>query len=68
MTLAAYTSSREGEERHLGNGSYSARGARCSPRAWATGIPLHLLHVLLGLKPVDNRLLVDKRPFYKKER
>jgi hypothetical protein len=31
----------------------------CSPQAWATGAPLLLLRVLLGLEPVGNRLLVD---------
>ena len=37
----------------------------CSPQAWATGAPLLLLHVLLGLEPVGNRLLVD--PAFPKE-
>jgi glycogen debranching enzyme len=31
----------------------------CSPQAWATGAPLLLLRTLLGLEPVDGRLLVD---------
>jgi glycogen debranching enzyme len=31
----------------------------CSPQAWATGAPLLLLRALLGLEPVDGRLLVD---------
>ena len=31
----------------------------CSPQAWATGAPLLLLRVLLGLEPLGNRLLVD---------
>lgn len=31
----------------------------CSPQAWATGTPLLLLRVLLGLEPVGDRLLVD---------
>src|SRR5262249_34825166 len=31
----------------------------CSPQAWATGTPLLLLRVLLGLEPVGGRLLVD---------
>ncbi|MEZ0228128.1 MAG: glycogen debranching N-terminal domain-containing protein [Planctomycetota bacterium] len=31
----------------------------CSPQAWATGTPLLLLRVLLGLEPVKGRLLVD---------
>jgi glycogen debranching enzyme len=31
----------------------------CSPQAWATGAPLLLLRVLLGLEPMDGRLLVD---------
>jgi glycogen debranching enzyme len=33
--------------------------AACSPQAWATGAPLLLLRVLLGLEPIDGRLLVD---------
>jgi hypothetical protein len=31
----------------------------CSPRAWSTGAPLLLIRSLLGLDPVDGRLLVD---------
>lgn len=31
----------------------------CSPQAWAAGTPLLLLRALLGLEPVDGRLLVD---------
>jgi glycogen debranching enzyme len=31
----------------------------CSPQAWSTGAPLLLLRCLLGLDPVDGRLLVD---------
>jgi glycogen debranching enzyme len=31
----------------------------CSPQAWATGAPLLLLRVLLGLEPVGDRLIVD---------
>ncbi len=31
----------------------------CSPQAWATGAPLLLLRALLGLEPVDGKLLVD---------
>ena len=31
----------------------------CSPQAWSTGAPLLLLRSLLGLEPVDGRLLVD---------
>jgi glycogen debranching enzyme len=31
----------------------------CSPQAWATGAPLLLLRVLLGLDPVGDRLVVD---------
>jgi glycogen debranching enzyme len=31
----------------------------CSPQAWATGAPLLLLRSLLGLDPVDGRLLTD---------
>ena len=31
----------------------------CSPQAWAAGAPLLLLRALLGLEPVDGRLLVD---------
>jgi glycogen debranching enzyme len=31
----------------------------CSPQAWATGAPLLLLRVLLGLEPVGNGLLVS---------
>jgi glycogen debranching enzyme len=30
----------------------------CSPQAWATGAPLLLLRVLLGLEPTENGLLV----------
>jgi glycogen debranching enzyme len=31
----------------------------CSPQAWSTGAPLLMLRVLLGLEPVEGRLLVD---------
>jgi glycogen debranching enzyme len=31
----------------------------CSPQAWSAGAPLLFLRALLGLEPVDNRLLVD---------
>jgi glycogen debranching enzyme len=31
----------------------------CSPQAWATGAPLLLMRTLLGLEPIDGRLLVD---------
>jgi glycogen debranching enzyme len=31
----------------------------CSPQAWSAGAPLLFLRTLLGLEPVDNRLLVD---------
>jgi glycogen debranching enzyme len=31
----------------------------CSPQAWSTGAPLLMIRVLLGLDPVDDRLLVD---------
>jgi glycogen debranching enzyme len=31
----------------------------CSPQAWATGAPLLLLRVLLGLEPVGDHLLVN---------
>jgi glycogen debranching enzyme len=31
----------------------------CSPQAWASGAPLLLLRAMLGLEPVDHRLLVD---------
>jgi glycogen debranching enzyme len=31
----------------------------CSPQAWATGAPLLLLRVLLGLEPVGEHLIVD---------
>jgi glycogen debranching enzyme len=31
----------------------------CSPQAWATGTPLLLIRSLLGLEPIDGRLLVD---------
>jgi glycogen debranching enzyme len=31
----------------------------CSPQAWSTGAPLLLLRAILGLEPIDNRLLVD---------
>jgi glycogen debranching enzyme len=31
----------------------------CSPQAWATGAPLLLLRVMLGLDPVGDRLIVD---------
>jgi glycogen debranching enzyme len=31
----------------------------CSPQAWATGAPLLLIRALLGLEPVDGKLLVD---------
>src|SRR5438105_4799650 len=31
----------------------------CSPQAWATGAPLLLLRVVLGLEPVGEHLIVD---------
>jgi glycogen debranching enzyme len=31
----------------------------CSPQAWATGAPLLLLRVMLGLEPMGDKLLVD---------
>jgi glycogen debranching enzyme len=31
----------------------------CSPQAWATGAPLLLLRVLLGLEPMGNHLIVE---------
>lgn len=31
----------------------------CSPQAWATGAPLLMTRTLLGLEPVQGRLLVD---------
>jgi glycogen debranching enzyme len=31
----------------------------CSPQAWATGAPLLLLRVMLGLDPIGDRLIVD---------
>jgi glycogen debranching enzyme len=31
----------------------------CTPQAWSTGAPLLLLRTLLGLDPVDGRLVVD---------
>ncbi|HEX7897148.1 MAG TPA: glycogen debranching N-terminal domain-containing protein [Planctomycetota bacterium] len=31
----------------------------CSPQAWSTGAPFLLLRTLLGLEPVEGRLLVD---------
>lgn len=31
----------------------------CSPQAWATGAPLHLISTLLGFEPMGDRLLVD---------
>lgn len=31
----------------------------CSPQAWATGAPLLLIRALLGIEPVQDRLLVD---------
>ena len=31
----------------------------CSPQAWATGAPLLLLRVMLGLEPVGEHLVVD---------
>jgi glycogen debranching enzyme len=31
----------------------------CSPQAWATGTPLLLISTLLGLEPVNGRLLID---------
>ncbi len=30
----------------------------CSPQAWATGAPLMMLRVILGLEPIGERLLV----------
>ncbi|MET8232149.1 hypothetical protein ABZS77_15905 [Micromonospora sp. NPDC005298] len=31
----------------------------CSPQAWAAGAPLALLRAMLGLNPVDGRLVLD---------
>ena len=31
----------------------------CSPQAWATGAPLLMIRVLLGLEPIGDRLFVD---------
>ena len=31
----------------------------CSPQAWATGAPLLMLRVLMGLEPVGNHLIVE---------
>ena len=31
----------------------------CSPQAWATGAPLLLVRSLLGLEPIEGKLLVD---------
>ncbi|MFG2054729.1 glycogen debranching N-terminal domain-containing protein [Micromonospora sp. NPDC048930] len=31
----------------------------CSPQAWASGAPLNLIRAMLGLQPVDGRLVVD---------
>src|SRR5262245_66246444 len=31
----------------------------CSPQAWATGAPLLMLRVLLGLEPLGQHLLVE---------
>ena len=31
----------------------------CSPQAWSTGAPLLLLRTMLGLEPLDGRLVVD---------
>jgi glycogen debranching enzyme len=31
----------------------------CSPQAWSTGAPLLMIRSLLGLEPIDGRLLVD---------
>ena len=31
----------------------------CSPQAWSTGAPLLFLRTMLGLDPVDDRLVVD---------
>ncbi|MCI0658531.1 MAG: amylo-alpha-1,6-glucosidase, partial [Acidobacteria bacterium] len=31
----------------------------CSPQAWSTGAPLLLLRTLLGLEPIEGKLLVD---------
>jgi len=33
----------------------------CSPQAWATGAPLLLLRSIMGMEPVDGRLLVDAK-------
>lgn len=33
----------------------------CSPQAWATGAPLLLLRTIMGMEPVDGRLLVDAK-------
>ena len=30
----------------------------CSPQAWATGAPLLMLRVLLGMRPIEDNLLV----------
>jgi glycogen debranching enzyme len=31
----------------------------CSPQAWSTGAPLLLIRTMLGMDPIDDRLLVD---------
>ncbi|SBV26228.1 Glycogen debranching enzyme (alpha-1,6-glucosidase) [Micromonospora krabiensis] len=31
----------------------------CSPQAWATGTPLALVRAMVGLEPVDGRLVLD---------
>jgi glycogen debranching enzyme len=33
--------------------------ASCSPEAWSAGAPLLLITTMLGLTPVDDRLIVD---------
>ncbi|HET9781746.1 MAG TPA: glycogen debranching N-terminal domain-containing protein [Candidatus Dormibacteraeota bacterium] len=33
----------------------------CSPQAWATGAPLLMLRAIMGMEPVDGRLLVDAK-------
>lgn len=31
----------------------------CSPQAWAAGTPLALIRAMLGVNPVDGRLVLD---------
>ncbi|MFF0371040.1 hypothetical protein [Micromonospora sp. NPDC005087] len=40
-------------------GGWHGCRAACSPQAWAAGAPLALIRAMLGLNPVQGRLVLD---------